>query len=361
MAKFYPLKVSDVRKETKDCVSIAFEVPSDLKEEFKYIQGQYLTIKLTVNGEEIRRSYSVCSSPIADAQMRIAIKKVKDGKGSNFLNDKVKQGDVLEVMTPMGNFYSQLSKGQKKQYVLFAGGSGITPMLSIIKTTLVEEPDSSLILFYGNLDEESVIFKDELAKIQAANPDRVMVYHILDKPANPVNDPLMKGIMDSEKVKALHEKYVNKGTKTEYFICGPTGMMDSVKNTLDGLKIDKNDIHIEYFTTSLETAKAAKEATDAKTPKLTSKVTVIMDGSETDFDLESDGQSILDAALDNNVDVPFACKGAVCCTCRAKLKEGSVIMEMNYALSEDEVNAGYILTCQSHPVTERVVVDYDTP
>lgn len=360
MAKFYPLTVSDIRQETKDSVSIAFEVPSSLKEEFNYIQGQYLTLKLTVKGEEIRRSYSLCSSPATDAQMRIAVKRVKDGKGSNYLNESLKKGDTIEVMTPMGNFYSELNKSNKKQYVLFAGGSGITPMLSIIKTTLITEPESKLILFYGNLDEESAIFKNEIDQIAAADP-RLKVYHIYDHPKNDVSNPLFKGIMDSNKVKQLFEQFVDKNVKSEYFICGPTGMMDSVKKSLEDLKVPKDDVHIEYFTTSLETAKAAKEATDAKTPKLTSHVTVIMDGMSTDFDLASDGSSILDAALDHDVDVPFACKGAVCCTCRAKLKEGSVIMEMNYALSEDEVNAGYILTCQSHPVTERVVVDYDTP
>jgi ring-1,2-phenylacetyl-CoA epoxidase subunit PaaE len=360
MAKFYKLKVADVRKETKDSVSIAFEVPSDLKEEYSYKQGQYLTLKLHVNGEEIRRSYSLCSSPVTDQHLRVAIKRVKDGKGSNYLNEKVKAGDEMEVMTPMGTFFSELVKGNRKQYVLFAGGSGITPMLSIIKTTLAVEPDSTLVLFYGNLDEESVIFKKEIDEI-AGSTDKLKVHYIFDHPKNDVSDKIYKGIMDSEKVRILCERFVDRNHKTEYFICGPSGMMDSVKNSLDAQKIEKHAIHIEYFTTSLDTAKAAKEATDAKTPKLNSTVTVIMDGSETTFDLASDGQSILDAALDHNVDVPFACKGAVCCTCRAKLKEGSVIMEMNYALSDDEVKEGYILTCQSHPVTDRVVVDYDTP
>lgn len=360
MAKFYSLRIADVRPETKDSVSIAFEVPSDLKEEYRYKQGQYLTLKLHVNGEEIRRSYSLCSCPVTDDVLRVAIKRVKDGRGSTFLNEKVKAGDVMEVMTPMGNFFSELNKANKKQYVLFAGGSGITPMLSIIKTTLAVEPESSLVLFYGNLDEESVIFKKELDDI-AAQHSRVKIHYIYDHPKDQVSDPVYKGIMDASKVTSLVERFVDRNIKSEYFICGPTGMMDSVKNALEAVKIPKDDIHIEYFTTSLDTAKAAKEATEAKTPKLTSKVTVIMDGDETTFDLPSDGLTILDAALENDVDVPFACKGAVCCTCRAKLKEGSVIMEMNYALSEDEVNDGYILTCQSHPVTERVVVDYDTP
>lgn len=360
MAKFYSLRIADIRPETKDSVSIAFEVPSDLKEEYKYRQGQYLTLKMVVNGEEIRRSYSLCSSPATDDLLRVAIKRVRDGRGSNFLNEKVKVGDTMEVMTPMGTFFCELNKVNRKQYILFAGGSGITPMLSIIKTTLVLEPESSLVLFYGNLDEESVIFKKELDEITAKHSN-VKIHYIYDHPKNAVSDPVYKGIMDMDKVKELVEKFIDRNHKTEYFICGPTGMMDSVKNTLESMKVAKEDIHIEYFTTSLDTVKAAKEATEAKTPKLTSTVTVIMDGVETTFDLVSDGQSILDAALDQDVDVPFACKGAVCCTCRAKLKEGSVIMEMNYALSEDEVNEGYILTCQSHPVTGKVVVDYDTP
>jgi ring-1,2-phenylacetyl-CoA epoxidase subunit PaaE len=359
MAKFHKLKVADVTRETADCVSIAFEVPEALKSEYKYIQGQYLTIKINVNGEEIRRSYSLCSSPVLDKELRVAIKRVKDGRGSNFLNESVKPGDELEVMTPMGNFYSELDPSNKRTYVLFAGGSGITPMLSIIKTTLHTEAGSKLILFYGNRDTDSIIFNKQLDELQTKYSDRLKIYHILEKPASPGADELFKGLLTPEKTKALVEKFVAAGADNEFFICGPSAMMDCVKQALHHLNISDKKVHIEYFTASLEAVKTATKVEDINHPMIESQVTVILDGEETTFTLKPDGPAILDAALDADLDVPFACKGAVCCTCRAKLLEGKVHMDMNYALSDSEVAAGYILTCQSHPLTPVVKVDYD--
>lgn len=359
MAKFHKLKVADVTKETADCVSIAFEVPEALKSEYKYIQGQYLTIKLNVNGEEIRRSYSLCSSPVVDNELRVAIKRVKDGRGSNFLNENVKPGDELEVMTPMGNFYSELNPSNKRTYVLFAGGSGITPMLSIITTTLKSEEDSNIVLFYGNRDTESIIFKKKLDELEEKHSNRLKVHHILEKPANVDAEELFKGLLTPEKTKALVEKFVSSTADNEFFICGPSAMMDCVKTALHHLNIDDKKVHIEYFTASADAVKTATKVEDIKHPFIESQVTVILDGEETTFTLRPDGPAILDAALDADLDVPFACKGAVCCTCRAKLLEGKVHMDMNYALSDSEVAAGFILTCQSHPLTPVVKVDYD--
>lgn len=358
MAKFYKLKVADVTRETAECVSIAFEVPEALKNEYKYIQGQYLTIKLNVNGEEIRRSYSICSSPVLDKDLRVAIKRVKDGRGSNYLNEKIKPGDELEVMTPMGNFYSELSGSNKKNYVLFAGGSGITPMLSIIKTTLHTEPGSKLTLFYGNRDESSVIFKKHLDELESKHNDRLKIYHILEN--NPSSsDELLKGLLTPEKTTKLVENFIKITDDHEFFICGPSGMMDCVKKALHHLNVPDKKVHIEYFTATLEQQKVATKIEDTKHPFIEAQVTVMLDGEETTFTLKPDGPAILDAALDADLDVPFACKGAVCCTCRAKLIEGKVHMDMNYALSDAEVAAGYILTCQSHPLTPVVKVDYD--
>jgi len=356
MAKFHTLTIADIRRETADAVSVAFEVPAPLKEEFKYIQGQYLTLKLIVNGQEIRRSYSICSSP-DEAELRIAIKKVREGRGSIYLNDIARKGDKIEVMTPMGNFYSTLDPSHKKHYVLFAGGSGITPMLSILKTTLKAEPSSNISLFYGNLDEAATIFRAQLEALASANSNRLKVYHILDRPAGEVPE-LHKGIMTVEKVKALLEAYVPGNTNNEYFVCGPGVMMDNVKNALTAANVDKERIHIEYFAATPEVVKPTLVEAQKGNASL-SKVTVILDGSETHFELGSGGDVILDAALDAGVDVPFACKGAVCCTCRAKLVEGKVKMDANYALTDSEVANGFILTCQSHPLTPVVVVDYD--
>jgi ring-1,2-phenylacetyl-CoA epoxidase subunit PaaE len=359
MAKFYKLKVSDVVKETADSVSIAFQIPEELKEEYKYIHGQYVTLKMNFNGEELRRSYSICSSPVLDKELRIAIKKVKGGRGSNWLNENAKPGVTIEVMTPMGNFYSVLNPTNKKKYVLFAGGSGVTPMLSILKTILHVEPQSSIVMFYGNQDEPSIIFKKQLDQLMEKNPERLNIYHILDNPGTAGTDELFKGIMNPEKIKLLITHFADLTKTDEYFICGPGGMMESVRKTLEDLKVDKNKIHIEYFTATLDEAKTAKPGSAG--PKITSDVTVIMDGEETSMQLDSDDKAILDAALEAGVDVPFACKGAVCCTCRAKLMEGKVHMDNNFALSEQEVKEGYILTCQSHPLTPKVVVSYDEP
>lgn len=353
MAHFHKLKVSDIRKETADCVSVAFDVPAGLKSEYKFIQGQYLTLKLFVNGEEVRRSYSICSSPLEN-EMRVAVKKVKGGKGSNFINDNLKTGNEVEVMTPMGGFHSPMNALHKKNYSLFAGGSGITPMLSIIKTVLESEPNSSLILFYGNLNEEATIFKKQLNELAQKNSSRFKLFYVFDKPANAI-DELYKGIITKEKAKVLFEKHVSASADNEFFICGPKPMMDNVRETLEEKKIDKARIHIEYFTSSVD----APEKSVSPFEKITAKVTVSQYGIETSFQLSSDGKSILDAAIEAGVDAPFACKGAVCATCRGKVLEGKVHMNKNFALTDSEVAEGYILTCQSHPLTPVVKVDYD--
>lgn len=359
MAKFHPLLVSDIRKETEECVSVAFTIPDELREEYKFIQGQYVTLKLTIDGEELRRSYSICSSPATETEFRIASKKVQNGKVSNYLSDTLKKGDTLEVMTPMGNFYSPLNPSQPKNYLMFAGGSGITPIISIIKTVLNVEPGSKLSLFYGNRDEESIIFRDTLTALEKSFPGRLKIFHILEKPTRQ-QEEIFTGMMTLEKTEALLKKYAEIKPVNEFFICGPLPMMNNVKAVLEKLNVDRELIHIEYFTTVLEDiAKAEKVELPHALPLVNSRVTVVLDGSETSFELNSKGKTILDACIDQELDVPFACKGAVCCTCKAKLLEGKVDMDMNYALTQNEVSSGYILTCQSHPTTEKVVVSYD--
>lgn len=355
MAKFYSLKVSDVKRETADAVSVAFEVPVQLQPEYQFRQGQYLTLKLNVNGEEIRRSYSICTSPYSEKELRIAVKEVKDGRASVFLNQKLKAGDSLEVMTPMGNFYSSLSGANKKNYVLFAGGSGITPMMSILKSVLYIEKQSSITLVYANRDEEATIFRAEIERLAAQHADKLKVVHTYDSPKQQVED-LYKGLMTTEKVKAIVEKHVDLKQDNEFFICGPGPMMENVKYILEGLSIPKEKIHIEYFSAVID---AVAKAESAETASVSSKVTVMQYGISTDFVLHTEGSTILDAALEAGVDVPFSCKGAVCCTCRAKILEGKAKMDANFALTDNEVAEGFILTCQAHPITERLVVDYD--
>ncbi|MFL5754171.1 MAG: 2Fe-2S iron-sulfur cluster-binding protein [Bacteroidia bacterium] len=356
MAKFNSLKVSDVRRETADAVSVAFEVPVQLQPEYQFRQGQYLTLKLTINGEEIRRSYSICTSPYSEKELRIAVKEVKGGRGSVFLNQKLKKGDALEVMTPMGNFYSSLSGSNKKNYVLFAGGSGITPMMSILKSVLYIEKQSSITLIYANRDEESTIFRSEIEKIRNEHADKLKVISVYDSPKSAVEE-LYKGMMTTEKVKALLEKHVDLKADNEFFICGPGPMMENVKYILEGAGIVKEKIHIEYFAAVID-AVAKAEGND-ETASVSSKVTVVQYGIATEFVLNTEGSTILDAALEAGVDVPFSCKGAVCCTCRAKIIEGKAKMDANFALTDNEVAEGFILTCQSHPLTEKLVVDYD--
>lgn len=361
MAKFHPLQVNEITQETADCVSVVFEVPENLKSEFTYIQGQYLTLKMTVDGEEIRRSYSLCSSPVTDSELRVAVKKVTNGKGSTWINNKMNIGDTVEVMTPMGNFFSTLAPSNKKHYVLFAGGSGITPMLSILKSVLAIEPESRITLTYGNRDEQSVIFKKQLDELAAAHAARLSVIYVLENPPAGT-DALYTGMLLPEKVKAIFDKHIGLADNNEYFICGPGPMMENVKTVLAELKAPSDRTHIEYFSAVIEAVSAAeKKAAMPASGKIVSKVTIILDGSQEEFDLASDGMSILDVALESSMDVPFACKGAVCCTCRAKILEGTASMDMNYALTEDEVADGYILTCQAHPTSETLVVSYDEP
>jgi len=359
MAKFHTLKVSDVNRETKDAVSIAFDVPDNLTSEYKYIQGQYLTFKMDFNGEELRRSYSICTSPIADSDLRIAVKEVEGGKISPYLNSKIKVGDEIEVMTPMGRFYTELSADNSKNYILFAGGSGITPIFGIIKTILKVEPKSSIKLIYANRNEFSVIFKQQLEKLAEENSNFQLIITYDQAPAN--FDDLHSGLLTRAKVLALVEAYNVQATADEIFVCGPAPMMNNITETLANLGIDKKKVHVEYFTTVL--ADIANE--ENKAPSVESDfsgvatVKVILDGEEAEFELSSDGDSILDAAIDAGLDVPFSCKGAVCCTCRAKVMEGKVEMDMNYALEEDEIEEGFVLTCQSHPRSANILVDFD--
>jgi ring-1,2-phenylacetyl-CoA epoxidase subunit PaaE len=355
MAKFYSLKVSDVKRETAEAVSVAFEVPVQLLPEYQFKQGQYLTLKLKVNGEEIRRSYSICTSPYSEKELRIAVKEVNGGRCSVYLNKQLKPGDTLEVMTPMGNFYSSLSGSNKKNYVLFAGGSGITPMMSILKSVLYIEKQSTITLVYANRDEEATIFKAEIDKIAEQNTDRLKVIYVYDAPKGVVSD-IYKGMMTAEKANAIMKEH-NISTESEFFICGPGPMMENVKSVLEKLNVDKEKIHIEYFTAVIEAV--AKAEGSASGVAVNSNVTVLQYGVPTDFVLNTDGSSILDAALEAGVDVPFSCKGAVCCTCRAKVIEGKAKMDANFALTDAEVEEGFILTCQAHPITDKLVVDYD--
>jgi ring-1,2-phenylacetyl-CoA epoxidase subunit PaaE len=353
---FHKLSIKEVRKETPECVSIEFEIPEKIRKDFSFREGQSLTMRAFINGEEVRRTYSICGSPL-DNEWRVAVKKQEGGMFSNFANDKLKQGDVLEVMQPVGNFYTDLYPEQKKSYVAFAAGSGITPVISIIKTTLRTEPKSQFTLVYGNRNKNSIIFKEELEGLKDKFIDRFRIIHILSRERT--DAPINSGRIDVHKLNDLN-KLINYKNTDEFFICGPEEMIFSVKGFLKNNGIDKSKIHFELFTTPGE----KKSGVQSREPRVkesgpTSKISVKLDGITFDFDLGFNAEPILDAALKQGADLPFSCKGGVCCTCKARLLEGEVEMEVHWGLEQEEIEKGYILTCQSHPKTEKVVVDFD--
>lgn len=357
MIHFHTLKVEKVEKETDDCVSITFVVPAELKHIFLFKQGQSLTVRKELGGEEVRRTYSICSSPF-DNCLKIAVKKQEGGIFSTFSNEQLKAGDYFEVMPPIGNFYTHLDPLQKKNYVAFAAGSGITPVLSIIKTTLLTEPESTFTLVYGNRNKNSIIFKEELEALKDKFISRFRIYHILSREKTEAE--INYGRIDRAKCALLFDKLIDIKSCDAFFLCGPESMIFTVRDFLLDKGVSKDHIHFELFTipgeqkSQVETSAVSHQTGGAK-----ASVSVKLDGIVFNFDLPFEGPSILDAALEQGADLPYACKGGVCTTCKAKLAEGRVEMAVNWGLEDEEVQKGYILTCQSHPVTDRVVVDFD--
>lgn len=355
---FHRLSVKEVKKETADCVTVLFDIPEELKKDFRFRQGQNLTMRTVLNGGEVRRTYSICSSPL-DNEWRVAIKKVNGGLFSSFANEKLKPGDALEVMQPVGRFYTDLDPANKKHYLAIAAGSGITPVLSIIKTTLTTEPLSTFTLIYGNRNRSSVIFFEELEGLKNKFMERFSLIHVLSRERT--DTMLNFGRINTEKLRELN-KLIGYTAVDEFFICGPEEMIFNTKDFLEAAGIDKKKIHFELFTSPGQKKKARVtpgDHTSAETGPV-SRVSIKADGRSFDFDLPlTSDTTILDAALKQGADLPFACKGGMCCTCKAKLLEGEVNMDVHWGLEEEEIAKGYILTCQSHPKTEKVVVDFD--
>jgi ring-1,2-phenylacetyl-CoA epoxidase subunit PaaE len=351
---FHKLTVRDVRKETNDCVSISFDIPNDLKDDFLFNQGQNITLRSTIDGEEIRRSYSICTSP-AENELRVAVKKVFDGAFSSFANERLSAGDVLEVMPPTGNFFTELNVANKKRYVFFAAGSGITPVISIIKTILQAEPESTVTLVYGNKNVSSIIFKEVLEGLKDTYLQRLSLFYILSRERTDAD--INHGRIDAEKCRQF-SNLVNFLSVDEFFICGPEKMIFIVKAFLEEKGINKRKIHFELFTTPERKIKKIINSRMAVEGE-GSAITVKLDGRSFDFQLDYNSNNILDEALAQGADLPFSCKGGVCTTCKAKIIEGEVEMEANYGLEPEEVKAGFILTCQSHPRSKKVVIDFD--
>ena len=350
---FHKLTIKDIRKETSDCVSIALDIPPEFKNDFLFREGQNITIKSVMNGEEIRRSYSICSSPF-DNELRVAVKRVYDGVFSTFANQKLKEGDILDVLPPTGTFFTELNSTNKKNYVFFAAGSGITPIISIIKTILLTEPESSVTLVFGNKNVSSIIFKEQLEALKDKYLQRVSIYHILSRERTEAE--INYGRINADKCKQLSRLIDFEGID-QFFICGPEAMIFTIKEFLESIGMENNKVHFELFTTPA--SKNKKIAPDKIKRDEGSEIIIKSDGRSFNFKLDFDSNTILDAAIAEGADLPFSCKGGVCTTCRAKLIEGEVEMEVNYGLEPDEVIAGFILTCQSHPRSKKVVVDFD--
>jgi len=347
---FHSAKVLEVRRETADCVSVALEVPN--VDTFSFVPGQYLTLRSTINGQEVRRSYSLCSSPLS-GELRVAIKQVEQGVFSTWANTELKAGDTLETMPPMGNFALEIEPTDEQTYVGFAAGSGITPVLSILKTVLERAPKAKFILFYGNRKTNSIIFKAELEDLKDAYMGRLEVHHVLSR-EDQGND-LLFGRIDEARAAQFVAQIPGVKEAAGHYLCGPEAMIKGVQSALEQAGVSAKNIHFELFTS---TTPAAEKAPAAAASSGDAAVTVILDGEETHF-TQGPKDFILDSALDAGADVPYACKGAVCCTCRAKVLEGEVEMAMNYSLTDDEVAEGFILTCQSMPRSPKVTVSFD--
>jgi ring-1,2-phenylacetyl-CoA epoxidase subunit PaaE len=353
--KFHTLHIADIRKETEDTVSIAFEIPDALKNDYSFLAGQYLTLRSTINGDDVRRSYSLCSAPF-EGEWRVAVKQVENGVFSSFANNDLKRGDSLDVMTPTGNFCLHTDPKETRSYALFAAGSGITPILSIAKTALKDEPNSDVTLFYGNKNFNSIIFREELEALKNTYMDRLRVIHVLSRES--LGNDIQKGRINKEKANDLFRAFLKETQVDAVYICGPEEMILGVKDSMIANGINEKKVHFELFTTP-GVKKTEEKTSSGNEQEISSNVSIILDGDRLDLSLSSAGETILDAAQRAGADLPFACKGGVCCTCKAKILEGSAKMDVNYALEKDEVEAGYILTCQAHPTSEKLVVSFD--
>ena len=352
--RFHRLAVKDLRRETRDAVSLTFAIPEQLQDDYHFAPGQYLTLRTTMEGEEVRRSYSICSGP-DDGELRIAVKKVDGGAFSSWAADELKSGDEIDVMTPTGRFGIAPAPEAARIHVGFAAGSGITPLLSIIKGVLAREPNSRFFLFYGNRSTGSMLFREALEQLKDRFIERLSVFHVISGEEQDI--PILYGRLDGEKVRVLLRSLVPAASIDHVFICGPTGMSEDIEATCRDIGIPTDRIHIERFVSGLGGKPRPKAVVPVSAPPK-AYAALIIDGKRREVPVAED-EAILDAALRAGVDLPFACKGGMCSTCRARLVEGEARMEVNYSLEPWELEKGFILTCQARPVTDRVVVDYD--
>lgn len=348
MNKFFPLKIKDVIRETSQAVSLEFEIPEDLKEQFKFKAGQYITIKTELDGHEVRRAYSLCTPP-SETSFKVTVKEVKDGTFSVIANNKLKAGDVLEVHPPEGKFiFEPLKDSHPHTYAAFAAGSGITPVLSILKTVLQEEKHSRFVLVYGNKSPDETIFFKELLELQMEHPDRLFIEFVYSQTKE---EDSHYGRIDTSTVNYVIKNRFQDTTFTKFYLCGPEGMINHVSEVLVSNGIQKENILFELFNT--EVKGEVKSDLEGET-----QLTIVVDDEETTFSMDKK-VTVLEAALDHGLDVPYSCQGGICSSCVARITEGKAEMEKNSILVESEIEEGLVLTCQAHPLTSSLKVDYD--
>jgi ring-1,2-phenylacetyl-CoA epoxidase subunit PaaE len=356
VSKFYPIQVSNIEQSTSDCRIITLNVPQELHDDFAYKQGQYLTLKAYINGEEVRRSYSLCSSPI-DEHWQIGVKKIPNGKFSTYANDILKVGDTIDVMAPQGNFYIDVSPSTEKHYVAFAAGSGITPIHSIIATHLEAESNSTFTLFYINQSTQSIILKEAIEALKNQYLGRFRVFHFLTREKRTAE--LFNGRIDSDKLEVLFSTICSTERINDYFLCGPEAMIHLVKDYLVDNGVNESNVHFELFGTNTDMTKERQETIAQEFAGKTCDLTVKEGGKSFSIAVPQGESNVLDIALAQHADLPFACKGGVCATCKCKLEEGEVEMLVSYGLEQDEIDNGYILSCQAVPLSEKIIVDFD--
>lgn len=350
--RFHPLRIDEIRRECADAFSLRFEVPEPLLRDYVFVQGQHLSLRADIDGEEVRRSYSICSG-VDDGELRVAIREVPGGKFSAWAARTLSVGDRLDVMTPDGRFHTPLDPAHEKHYVAFAAGSGITPILSLIRTTLKRESRSRFTLVYGNRNSASAMFLEDLEDLKDRYLQRFVLHTVFSREVQDI--ALFHGRVDAGKVRAFLDTLIPPDGIDEAFVCGPGEMIDTVERELLAAGLAPARVHVERF--GVPTGAAPNVAAPEDAPQAT--IDVELDGVRRQVPFRATDASVLDAALRAGLDLPYSCKGGMCCTCRAKVLDGKVRMAKNYSLDPADVEAGFVLTCQAHPLTERVTVSFD--
>jgi ring-1,2-phenylacetyl-CoA epoxidase subunit PaaE len=351
MKQFHPLTIERIERETRDSVRIALSVPAEFEGDYEFLPGQHLPFEVMLDGKKIRRTYSICSG-VDERPLEIGVRIQPGGAFSEYAGSELAVGDTLDAMPPGGRFHADLDRGSARDHLGFAAGSGITPILSIIKSVIENEPGSRFVLFYGNRKQSTTMFVEDLYALKNRFPERLQLHFVFSQEDQEF--PIASGRLDAEKVRELYEHFCKGLEPAEAYVCGPDTMIATVRETLVELGLDAEHVHAERFGIPRKAAKAkaVKTADNAV-------VTVIMDGHKKDFEMRRDDNNIVDAAADHGIDLPYSCKGGVCATCRCHVREGEVTMATNYGLEPWEVEAGFVLACQSRPVSDTILLDYD--